>query len=109
MKKKREKEEKAIRDSAKEMEAREKAARAAGSKVVRGCVEVYALAQRRGSDGDSRGKTVDPKTQLWTDRYAPQTLKEICGNKGQVEKLQQWLNDWFVPYLITEPSTNNTS
>jgi hypothetical protein len=23
-------------------------------------------------------------------------LKEICGNKGQVEKLQQWLHDWFV-------------
>ncbi|KAF8240427.1 hypothetical protein L208DRAFT_1101237, partial [Tricholoma matsutake] len=23
-------------------------------------------------------------------------LKEFCGNKGQVEKLQQWLHDWFV-------------
>ncbi|KAI9466675.1 replication factor RFC1 C terminal domain-containing protein [Lactarius psammicola] len=75
-KKKREKEEKAIRDSAKEMEAREKATKAAGSKLDRGV------------------RTVDPKTQLWTDRYAPQTMKEICGNKGQVEKLQQWLNDW---------------
>jgi len=21
-------------------------------------------------------------------------LKEVCGNKGQVEKLQQWLHDW---------------
>ena len=39
---------------------------------------------------------VDTQTQLWTDRYAPQTLKEICGNKGQVEKLRQWLHDWFV-------------
>ncbi|KAF8271701.1 replication factor RFC1 C terminal domain-containing protein [Lactarius quietus] len=75
-KKKKEKEEKAIRDSAKEMEAREKAAKATGYKVVQGV------------------KTVDPKTQLWTDRYAPQTLKEVCGNKGQVEKLQQWLADW---------------
>ncbi|KAH8999457.1 replication factor RFC1 C terminal domain-containing protein [Lactarius akahatsu] len=75
-KKKREKEEKAIRDSAKEMEARERATKAAGSKLVQGV------------------KAVDPKTQLWTDRYAPRTMKEICGNKGQVEKLQQWLNDW---------------
>lgn len=33
-------------------------------------------------------------SQLWTQRYAPQTLKEICGNKGQVEKLQLWLRDW---------------
>ena len=43
---------------------------------------------------DNSAKAIDPKTQLWTDRYAPQTLKEICGNKGQVEKLQQWLKDW---------------
>lgn len=41
------------------------------------------------------GKMVDPKTQLWTVRYAPQNLKEVCGNKGQVEKLQQWLHDWY--------------
>ncbi|KAH6890105.1 purine nucleotide binding protein [Coprinopsis sp. MPI-PUGE-AT-0042] len=33
-------------------------------------------------------------TQLWTSRYAPQNIKEVCGNKGQVDKLQQWLNDW---------------
>ena len=45
---------------------------------------------------------MDPTTQLWTDRYAPQTLKEICGNKGQVEKLLQWLNDWFVPCVMTQ-------
>ncbi|KAI0254199.1 replication factor RFC1 C terminal domain-containing protein [Lactifluus subvellereus] len=75
-KKKKEKEEKAIRDSAKEIEVREKAAKAAGPSVTRGA------------------KAIDPKAQLWTDRYAPQTLKEVCGNKGQVEKLQQWLNDW---------------
>ncbi|KAH9963263.1 DNA replication factor C large subunit [Russula dissimulans] len=75
-KKKKEKAEKAIRDSAKEMEAREKAAEASRSGVARGA------------------KARDPKTQLWTDRYAPQTLKEVCGNKGQVEKLQQWLKDW---------------
>ena len=41
------------------------------------------------------GKTYDPSTQLWTVRYAPQSMKEICGNKGQVEKLQQWLHDWY--------------
>jgi len=40
------------------------------------------------------GKAVDPLSQLWTVRYAPKTLKEICGNKSQVEKLQQWLEDW---------------
>ncbi|EJD00743.1 DNA replication factor C, large subunit [Fomitiporia mediterranea MF3/22] len=37
---------------------------------------------------------VDMRSQLWTVRYAPKMLKEICGNKGQVEKLQLWLQDW---------------
>jgi replication factor C subunit 1 len=35
-----------------------------------------------------RGKAVDQSTQLWTTRYALQSLKEVCGNKNQVEKLQ---------------------
>ena len=93
-KKKREKEEKAIRDSAKEMEAREKATKAAGSGVTRGCARTLFWGMGDVKLIQQRAKTIDPKTQLWTDRYAPQTVKEICGNKGQVEKLQQWLSDW---------------
>ena len=38
--------------------------------------------------------TVPLSSQLWTDRYAPRSLKEVCGNKGQVEKLGLWLHDW---------------
>lgn len=45
--------------------------------------------------GPSKPK-VDMQSQLWTTRYAPQSLKEICGNKTQVEKLQGWLHDWQV-------------
>ena len=71
-KKKMEKEEEEIKKAAKEMEKREKKA-------------------QRSTDV---GKNVDPSTQLWTVRYAPQSLKEICGNKSQVEKLEQWLHDW---------------
>ncbi|KIJ27677.1 hypothetical protein M422DRAFT_271098, partial [Sphaerobolus stellatus SS14] len=37
---------------------------------------------------------ISPTAQLWTVKYAPKSLKEICGNKGQVDKLQQWLHDW---------------
>jgi hypothetical protein len=36
------------------------------------------------------------ESQLWTERYAPTTMKDIIGNKGLVEKLQRWLRDWFV-------------
>ena len=71
-KKKMEKEKEEIRKAAKEMEKRE---------------------QKTHSSTDTR-KTVDPSTQLWTVRYAPQNLKEVCGNKAQVDKLQQWLHDW---------------
>lgn len=45
-----------------------------------------------GNSGAAAGAA--PSGQLWTTKYAPQTLKEICGNKGQVEKLQKWLHDW---------------
>jgi len=73
--KKLEKEEQEIKKAAKEMEKREKQSN----------LEV--------ADGH---KVIDPSTQLWTVRYAPQHVKEICGNKGQVEKLQLWLHDWHV-------------
>ncbi|KAG6830854.1 hypothetical protein H0H87_006914 [Tephrocybe sp. NHM501043] len=71
-KKKMEKEEAAIKAAAKELEKREQV------------------------DKSNAGgpKPIDPKSQLWTTRYAPQSLKEICGNKAQIEKLQAWLHDW---------------
>ena len=77
-----EKEEQKIREAAKEMEK----------------------AERRADKGKAQhttsGKPIaNSSTQLWTTRYAPQSLKEICGNKGQVEKLREWLHDWFVTLL----------
>ena len=33
-------------------------------------------------------------SQLWTTKYAPTTMSQICGNKGQVEKIQNWLKAW---------------
>lgn len=40
-------------------------------------------------------KAVDRDTQLWTDKYAPTDIKHICGNKGNVELLYNWLSTWF--------------
>lgn len=77
--KKLEKEREEIKKAAKEMEKREK----------QGKLEAKA---REGI------KIIDPSTQLWTVRYAPQHIKDICGNKSQVEKLQQWLHDWQVSF-----------
>ena len=57
--------------------------------------------EKREQKAHSSTDTVDPSTQLWTVRYAPQNLKEICGNKSQVDKLQQWLHDWYFHFLST--------
>lgn len=35
-----------------------------------------------------------PSSQLWTTKYSPTTVNQICGNKGQVEKIQNWLKGW---------------
>lgn len=33
--------------------------------------------------------------KLWTSKYAPSSVTQLCGNKNQVEKLRLWLRDWF--------------
>ncbi|KAL2913819.1 DNA replication factor C complex subunit Rfc1 [Polyrhizophydium stewartii] len=33
-------------------------------------------------------------TELWTDKYKPQRYDEVIGNKGNIEKLAAWLNQW---------------
>lgn len=33
-------------------------------------------------------------SRLWTVKYAPTATNMICGNKGQVDKLQAWLRAW---------------
>ncbi|PKI84275.1 hypothetical protein MVES_001525 [Malassezia vespertilionis] len=49
--------------------------------------KIVAAAKAMGPEKDSTG-------QLWTDKYAPQQLKELVGNKSNVEKLQAWLHEW---------------
>lgn len=33
--------------------------------------------------------------KLWTVKYAPTDYSQLCGNKGQVQKLRKWLLNWF--------------
>ena len=100
-KKKKEKERKEMEQTVKEMEAREKAAiKAAKGKAPEGAGKVigyveYDLAGYVPSLIVLRANKMDPAMQLWTDRYAPTSLKEICGNKGQVEKIITWLSNWL--------------
>ncbi|MDN9006693.1 hypothetical protein Q0P47_14070, partial [Staphylococcus aureus] len=80
------KEEKKVLDQAKELERREK--------------EEEKLQKRKEAALEGTGQAVKkvapPSAQLWTTKYAPGNIKEICGNKGQVEKLNNWLTEWSV-------------
>ncbi|KAJ1976736.1 DNA replication factor C complex subunit Rfc1 [Dimargaris xerosporica] len=33
-------------------------------------------------------------TELWTDKYRPRSLKELCGNKSNVESILRYLRGW---------------
>lgn len=79
---KKEKEEAKIREMAKEMEEQDRRAGGAGGA---GATKATAAVP------NAKGKEAVPDTRLWTVKYAPQQYSQICGNKGQVEKLQRWL------------------
>jgi replication factor C subunit 1 len=96
-KKKLEKEQEAIKQGAREMELMEKRAGKEKEKSIGRYVTFLCSLSCLLCNSCiyyNRPKTIDISSQLWTTRYAPQRLKDICGNKGQVEKLQQWLHDW---------------
>ncbi|KAK6439217.1 DNA replication factor C complex subunit Rfc1 [Oleoguttula sp. CCFEE 5521] len=79
------KDEKKIRDDAAEIE-REERAKAPAAKAK-------PTANGTSSSATSKGKAAadSPDSRLWTVRYAPTQLTQICGNKSQVDKLARWL------------------
>lgn len=44
-----------------------------------------------GSGSFSNARQSNSDVDLWTVKYAPTQITQICGNKAQVEKLQRWL------------------
>ncbi|KAK3315346.1 replication factor RFC1 C terminal domain-containing protein [Apodospora peruviana] len=86
-KQKREEEEKKIRDEAAAMEREEKARKAEAERAAK------KVAAARGASAPVP-VPAQPLSQLWTTKYAPTALNQICGNKGNVEKIQAWLKNW---------------
>ncbi|KAJ6789393.1 hypothetical protein PWT90_00946 [Aphanocladium album] len=80
-------EEEKIKQQIAEMEAEEKAKRAAEAKAAKAAASVSGVAARP-------PPPPNVATQLLTSKYAPTQLNHICGNKGQVEKIQAWLRNW---------------
>ena len=42
----------------------------------------------------TKAVAVSAEHQLWADRFAPASVRELVGNQGQVEKLIAWLRNW---------------
>ncbi|ODV75582.1 replication factor C subunit 1 [Cyberlindnera jadinii NRRL Y-1542] len=46
--------------------------------------------------------------KLWTVKYAPTRLDQLCGNKSTIEKLKQWLIDWPKKFGNKKPTKGET-
>jgi replication factor C subunit 1 len=56
--------------------------------------EARKLAASKGSAASPPVRKPPLNSQLWTSKYAPTAMNQICGNKTQVEKIQNWLRGW---------------
>ncbi|GAV54951.1 hypothetical protein ZYGR_0AS02740 [Zygosaccharomyces rouxii] len=51
-------------------------------------------AAQKSGESAKRNDLVHEQNKLWTVKYAPTNLQQICGNKGAVTKLKSWLTNW---------------
>lgn len=98
-KKKREEEERAI---IAEAEAQEKADQKKELERIKAAEKAArsAAGPKKESDGSRTSAPAPPRVipsseKLWTVKYAPTSVTQLCGNKGQVQKLKSWLSNWF--------------
>ena len=89
--KKKQKEQEKIAQEAEEMDRQERAAAAAAANLAKAKLQASSTGPSDSQSSKGKASAEGPDTRLWTVRYAPQQLSQICGNKGQVEKLQRWL------------------
>jgi replication factor C subunit 1 len=81
-----------IKKEAEEMEREEKRKAAESEKAEK---EAQRLAALKGTAAPATPiRKPDLSSQLWTSKYAPTSMNQICGNKGAVEKIQNWLKGW---------------
>lgn len=63
-------------------------------KIREAAAEMQKAADADAKVAKAKGVVSQDVGQLWTTKYAPSRMSDICGNKGQVEKLQKWLRAW---------------
>ncbi|CCE84036.1 Piso0_004638 [Millerozyma farinosa CBS 7064] len=47
------------------------------------------------TSSEAPARVIPDSEKLWTVKYAPKDMNQLCGNKGQVNKLKLWLERWF--------------
>lgn len=81
-----------IKKDAEEMDREE---RRKAIEAERAQKEAQKLASAKGASAPPVSQKPSPSSsQLWTTKYAPSQINQICGNKAQVEKIQAWLKGW---------------
>lgn len=69
-------------------------------KEVEAMMQEEKLRESRINKAKKAGETIKQEDaireedKLWTVKYAPTSLSQICGNKGPVTKLTNWLKNW---------------
>ncbi|KAI8352966.1 replication factor RFC1 C terminal domain-containing protein [Mortierella sp. GBAus27b] len=57
---------------------------------------------------ESLDSGVPIQADLWTTKYRPVEIKDICGNKAPVERLTKWLSSWHDNYKLDfKPENKN--
>lgn len=87
-------EERKIREDAEEMDREERRKIAEAEKAEKAAQKLAAATGQSSTPAAPRKAVVPTSSQLWTTKYAPTQMNQICGNKGQVEKIQSWLKGW---------------
>ncbi|ESZ94435.1 putative Replication factor C subunit 1 [Sclerotinia borealis F-4128] len=87
-------EERKIREAAEEMDREERRKVAEAEKAERDAQKLAASKGKSSLPPAPRKVAVPTSSQLWTTKYAPTQMNQICGNKSQVEKIQSWLKGW---------------
>lgn len=85
---KREAEERKIIEQAEEEERKARAEEKATS-------QPQVKSEAYSSRAESPKRVIPNSEKLWTVKYAPNDIAQLCGNKGQINKLKTWLSNWF--------------
>ncbi|KAG0047119.1 hypothetical protein BGZ83_007755 [Gryganskiella cystojenkinii] len=46
------------------------------------------------------------ESDLWTTKYRPKEIKDLCGNNAAIQRLQRWLQNWEANYKLNFKKEN---